>query len=319
LAVFLRTHKKEDVILVNLNHLKLCVSLMLLQWLGILTQRLERYIFDSDELNMLSGYALALASAFSIGLEAFRCGEDWQRSRSGVKGFSVRRSKCSSSADHNTLMQRITGMYGSEARFAEVVRGLWLGEGSENQIPSWLFCRSSVRLMCAPYTILALATTLYFMVNIGRHIMPLIPLQAAVAPGFSNVSSSTRAPSSSAPHYSVPSAVLAGLWTFRSSILPNMMMALRAPSMLLVGHKLATSWEPNGSGRWCLRITFAMCFTAYSALTNTICGSRLLDHPLYPCQLGGPVDEALLWLSGCIALSAVSVLLLRSYAYQPVK
>ncbi|KAF4693337.1 hypothetical protein FOZ60_011317, partial [Perkinsus olseni] len=64
LAVFLRTHKKEDVILVNMNHIKLCVSLMLLQWLSILTQRLERYIFGRDELNMLSGYALGLASAF---------------------------------------------------------------------------------------------------------------------------------------------------------------------------------------------------------------------------------------------------------------
>ncbi|KAF4724572.1 hypothetical protein FOZ62_001863, partial [Perkinsus olseni] len=119
LAVFLRTHKKEDVILVNVNHIKLCVWLMLLQWFGILIQRLEVYLFGSVEPSMLSGYALALASAFSIGLGAFRCAEDWQRSYSRVKSFSVHRSKCTSVADYHTLKQHITGMYGSEARFAE--------------------------------------------------------------------------------------------------------------------------------------------------------------------------------------------------------
>ncbi|KAF4655605.1 hypothetical protein FOL46_008190 [Perkinsus olseni] len=110
LAVFLRTHKKEDLILVNMNHLKLCVSLMLLQWFGILIQRLEAYLFGSVKPNMVCGYALALASAFSIGLGAFRCGEDWQKSSFRVKSFSVRRSKCSSLADYNTLKDRITAM-----------------------------------------------------------------------------------------------------------------------------------------------------------------------------------------------------------------
>ncbi|KAF4690886.1 hypothetical protein FOZ60_016721 [Perkinsus olseni] len=309
LAVFLRTHKKEDVILVNVNHIKLCVWLMLLQWFGILIQRLEVYLFGSVEPSMLSGYALALASAFSIGLGAFRCAEDWQRSYSRVKSFSVHRSKCTSVADYHTLKQHITGMYGSEARFAEVVRGLWLGEYSENHIPGWLFCRSSLRLMCAPYIILAVAKAVNTIVTIDRLSMPLIPLQPAGAVEYS------------APEldHLLPSPVLAGVWSLRWSIIPNIMMALRVPSMLLVGHKLATSWEPDGSGRWCLRITFAMCFAAYSGFTYTICGSRYLGHPLYPGPLGGLVNEGLRSVGGCIAASIVSLLLLRYYAYRTVK
>ncbi|KAF4693322.1 hypothetical protein FOZ60_011302 [Perkinsus olseni] len=37
LAVFLRFHKKEEVILVNLNHLELCMSLMIVQSFSIVT------------------------------------------------------------------------------------------------------------------------------------------------------------------------------------------------------------------------------------------------------------------------------------------
>ncbi|KAF4740853.1 hypothetical protein FOZ62_003823, partial [Perkinsus olseni] len=42
LAVFLRTHDKEDVIVVNLDHLKLCVTLMLTQFMSILIVSLDR-------------------------------------------------------------------------------------------------------------------------------------------------------------------------------------------------------------------------------------------------------------------------------------
>ncbi|KAF4753599.1 hypothetical protein FOZ63_014775 [Perkinsus olseni] len=277
LAVFLRTHQKDDVILVNLNHIKLCVSLMLLQWFGILIQLLEVYLFGSVKPNMLSGYALALASAFSIGLGAFRCAEDWQRSYSRVKSFSVHRSKCTSLADYSTLKQRITGMYSSEARFAEVVRGLWLDESGEDHMPRWLFCRSSLRLMCAPYIVQVVASTVYSIVNATHsRVLPLMPLHPSMAVGSSTPGLNDTPPSSVLAD-PLPSSLLAALWALRFSIIPNMMMAFRAPCMLLVGHKLATSCEPNGFGRWRLRITFAVCFAAYSGLTYMICGLR--DDP----------------------------------------
>ncbi|KAF4722001.1 hypothetical protein FOZ63_002451 [Perkinsus olseni] len=267
LAVFLRTHKKEDVILVNMNHLKLCVSLMLLQWFGILIQRLEAYLFGSVKPNMLCGYALALASAFSIGLGAFRCGEDWQKSSFRVKSFSVRRSKCSSLADYNTLKERITAMYGSETRFAEVVRGLWLGEGTETHKPGWLLCRSSLRLMCAPYIILGVAKALRSIVTFDQYYLPMIPLQPAVAVGYSTPGFSEADPPSSPLTGQVNEALL---WL-------GGCIAVSVVSLLLLRR---------------LRITFAVCFAAYSGSTYRTCGYRLFGyrlfgHPLYP----GPAGE----------------------------
>ncbi|KAF4686729.1 hypothetical protein FOZ60_004920 [Perkinsus olseni] len=150
LAVFLRTHKKEDVILVNMNHIKLCVSLMLVQFLTIIILDFAEEFALPRKISYI-GYLLTLVTSFLIGREAFACSEEWREFCSKVKSFTVRRSKCSSLADYSSLKQLIADMYGSEARFEAVVRGLWLGESKEKRLPSWLFSWPSMRLVCAPY------------------------------------------------------------------------------------------------------------------------------------------------------------------------
>ncbi|KAF4744783.1 hypothetical protein FOZ63_022163, partial [Perkinsus olseni] len=118
LAVFLRTHGKEDVILVNLDHFKLCVSLMLLQFLSIpLLSLAEQHISGRI---VYVGYALGAATSFLIGQRAFGASDQWQGFCSKVERFSVHRAKCSTSADRNTLRKLITDMYGSEEKFAAI-------------------------------------------------------------------------------------------------------------------------------------------------------------------------------------------------------
>ncbi|KAF4665680.1 hypothetical protein FOL46_003510, partial [Perkinsus olseni] len=123
LAVFLQTHDEDDVILVNLNHLKLCVSLMLLQFFSIVTMYLtEPYSARIDSThNVYTAHFLGLATSLLIDQGAFDCSEEWQKFCSRVKRFNIHKAKCSSLADYSYLKQLVTDMYGSEAEFAAVV------------------------------------------------------------------------------------------------------------------------------------------------------------------------------------------------------
>ncbi|KAF4657658.1 hypothetical protein FOZ61_006139 [Perkinsus olseni] len=124
LAVFLRTHDLDDVILVNMDHFKLCATLMILQFFSILALGLTE---DYDPRSKLYvGYVLVIATSLLIGRGAFGCSQEWQKFCSRVKRFSVHKAKCSSSADYTNLKQLINDMYGSETKFETVVRGLWL-------------------------------------------------------------------------------------------------------------------------------------------------------------------------------------------------
>ncbi|KAF4697327.1 hypothetical protein FOZ63_012963, partial [Perkinsus olseni] len=129
LAVFLQTHDEDDVVLLNLDHLKLCVSLMFLQFLSIVVAILtEAYYVDVGYIL----YVFLLASGLLTDYEAYRCSEEWQKFCSEVKSFTLRKAKCSSLADYPILKQLIVDMYGSETRFEAAVRALWLGRMSMN-------------------------------------------------------------------------------------------------------------------------------------------------------------------------------------------
>ncbi|KAF4754343.1 hypothetical protein FOZ62_025848, partial [Perkinsus olseni] len=174
LAVFLRTHDKKDVVLVNLNHIKLCVSLMFLQLFSILTLCLQLH-YESTH-NPYIGYLLGLVTSILIGREAFTCSKEWRKFCSRVRRFSVREAKCTSLADYYTLKQLITDMYRSEAEFAAVVRCLWLGGGKAKSFPTWLFSWASLRIMCAPYIPLIVACAVDYIVCIAtEESFPMVP------------------------------------------------------------------------------------------------------------------------------------------------
>ncbi|KAF4691897.1 hypothetical protein FOZ62_009139, partial [Perkinsus olseni] len=148
LAVFLQTHDKEDVVLLNLDHLKLCVSLMFLQFFSIVIASLaEPYYVHIWYIP----YVLLLTSSLLTDFGAYRCSEEWQKFCSEVKCFTLRKAKCSSLADYPILKQLIVDMYGSEARFEAAVRTLWLGERRKRQCPAWLLSAASLRIICASY------------------------------------------------------------------------------------------------------------------------------------------------------------------------
>ncbi|KAF4657706.1 hypothetical protein FOZ61_006115 [Perkinsus olseni] len=148
LAVFLQTHDKEDVVLVNLDHLNLCVSMMFLQFFSTAIASLaEPYYVDVWYIL----YVLLLTSSLLTDFGAYRCSEEWQKFCSEVRSFTLRKAKCSSLADYPILKQLIVDMYGSETRFEAAVRALWLGERRERQCPAWLFSAASLRIICASY------------------------------------------------------------------------------------------------------------------------------------------------------------------------
>ncbi|KAF4681913.1 hypothetical protein FOZ60_011354 [Perkinsus olseni] len=129
LAVFLQTHDEDDVILVNLDHLKLCVSLMLLQFFGsfILCVAEPR---DDGMVPIFTWYTLqllGLATSLLIDQGAFDCGEEWQKFCSEVKRFNIDKAKCSSLADYSYLKQLITDMYGSGGRVCSSREGSLVG------------------------------------------------------------------------------------------------------------------------------------------------------------------------------------------------
>ncbi|KAF4739569.1 hypothetical protein FOZ62_030873, partial [Perkinsus olseni] len=225
LAVFLRTHDKEDVVVVNLDHLKLCVTLMLTQFMSILILSLiENY--DSTLSLHSMGYASGLATSLLIGRKAFECSEEWLAFCSKLKRFRVHKAKCSSTADYMKLKNSITGMYGSEAEFAAVVRNLWLSGTREKHVPNWLFSPTILGIICAPYIPLIIARILCCIAEIVEgEVDPLIPL-----------SGSGEAPQP------LPGTLLVALWSLRASTIPILMMSFRTPLMLLVGHELAISW-----------------------------------------------------------------------------
>ncbi|KAF4681598.1 hypothetical protein FOZ60_011918 [Perkinsus olseni] len=125
LAVFLRTHDEKDVVLVNLNHIKLCVSLMLLQFFSILTLCLQLY-YKSTQIVYI-GYLLGMVTSLLIGREAFTCSKEWQKFCSRVKRFNVREARCTSLADYYTLKQLITDMWrrSEEHPHLAILRGVF--------------------------------------------------------------------------------------------------------------------------------------------------------------------------------------------------
>ncbi|KAF4661655.1 hypothetical protein FOZ61_003050 [Perkinsus olseni] len=296
LAVFLRTHGKEDVILVNLDHFKLCVSLMLLQFLSVPVLSLaEEHISGRI---VYAGYALGAATSFLIGRRAFCSSDEWQGFCSKVKSFSVHRAKCSTLADRNTLRKLITDMYGSETKFAAVVRAIWLGEGEEKHYPAWLFSMATLRILCAPYVPLIVASTVHAIARRTRGVsVALIPVyRPGVIPE------------------PLPGRVHTTLWDIRTSIVPLIMMSFRAPVMLIVVHKLTTSSTFRKFGKWCLSVTFSLTFAAYNCSTQLICGLQIFYHPLRMAPIARSVDEVLFWLGGIIAVGVVFSILRRSYA-----
>ncbi|KAF4754567.1 hypothetical protein FOZ62_002859 [Perkinsus olseni] len=297
LAVFLQTHDEDDVILVNLDHLKLCVSLMLLQFFSILISGVTEFCGYSEHI----GFALSLASSFLIGRGAFVCGEEWQKFCSRVKCFSVHKAKCSSLADYSDLKQLITDFYGSEAEFAAVVKRLWLGEGEGKHLPEWLFAGASLRIISAPYApVIVCFAVQYIICGIRGGIEPSVPIYP---PGV--------------PYEPLPGKIHTMLWMSRLSIIPVLMLCFRAPLMLLVGHKLATTgWISEKVDKWCRGIAFATCFGVYNCLTQMICGLRIFNHPLYWPAISGLTNEASLFVCGIVVVTTVSLILRRSYAYE---
>ncbi|KAF4654223.1 mRNA-capping enzyme subunit beta [Perkinsus olseni] len=174
LAVFLRTHDEKDVVLVNLNHIKLCVSSMLLQFFSILTLCLQLYYKSTQ--NVYIGYLMGMVTSLLIGREAFACSKEWQKFCSRVRRFNVREAECTSLADYDNLKQLITDMYGSEANFAAVVKCLWLGGGKAKSFPTWLFSGASLRIMCAPSIPLIVACAVDYIVCIAtEESFPMVP------------------------------------------------------------------------------------------------------------------------------------------------
>ncbi|KAF4759280.1 hypothetical protein FOZ63_033800, partial [Perkinsus olseni] len=115
LAVFLRNHDEDDVILINLDYLKLCVLVMLLQSSSTLAVCLVRPYYAHIQYIV---FIFVLAASIFIDFGAYRCSDEWEKFCANVKSFNVSKAKCSTIADYNTLKQLISRMYGSEARFA---------------------------------------------------------------------------------------------------------------------------------------------------------------------------------------------------------
>ncbi|KAF4663466.1 hypothetical protein FOZ61_001629 [Perkinsus olseni] len=298
LAVFLRTHDKEDVIVVNLDHLKLCVTLMLTQFMSILILDLAEEYISSTNLHHI-GCVLGLATSLFIGHGAFACNEEWQSFCSSVKCFRVRKAKCSSTADYSRLKKLITDMCGSEAEFEAVVKGLCLGQGKNKHVPTWLFSRALLRLMLAPHIPFFVARTFSLSAIIRGESTPTVKLYDP-----------DEAPEP------LPSIALAAFWYLRLSTIPILMMSFRTPLMLLVGHKLAISWIFKKMGRWYLGITFAITFGAYNCLTQVVCGLHLFYHPIHRAPISGWINEGSLWITGIGAAALIFSLLRRSYPYE---
>ncbi|KAF4678419.1 hypothetical protein FOZ60_016758, partial [Perkinsus olseni] len=302
LAVFLQTHDEDDVILVNLDHLKLCISLMLLQFFGsfILCVAEPR---DDGMAPIFTWYTLqllGLATSLLIDQGAFDCGEEWQKFCSEVKRFNIHKAKCSSLADYSYLKQLVTDMYGSEAEFAAVVRGLWLGKDEEKLHPSWLFSRAALRIICASYIPLVVSRIAYpFTRSISRSIdndsVPLLPIYA--------IGTEVTV---------LPSTVEILLWEIRSGIITPLMMCFRAPLILLIAHKLATSWVSEKVEKWCSGIFLALLFVAYNGSVAIICGSQMY-YPIDKPPMRAPMDEVLLWTYAAVAVTVASFVLRRSY------
>ncbi|KAF4750050.1 hypothetical protein FOZ63_013907, partial [Perkinsus olseni] len=223
LAVFLQNHDEDDVILVNLDYLKLCVLVMLLESSTTLATCLVRPSVAQIEYIVL---LFGLATSILIGFGAYCCSEEWEKFCSSVKSFNVSKAKCSALADYYTLKQLIRRMYGSEAGFAEVVRALWLGEGREKQFPPWMFSATSLGIICAPYVVLILSRVVFPIANsIRADVAFAMPVYA---PGVSPDG--------------MPSTVQILLWELRTTVIPISMICLRAPLMQLIAHKMATGW-----------------------------------------------------------------------------
>ncbi|KAF4684860.1 hypothetical protein FOZ60_007270 [Perkinsus olseni] len=298
LAVFLQNHDEDDVILINLDYLKLCVLVMLLQFLTTLVMcLLQPHNTQIWYIVQVCGLAASILIYFGV----YRCSEEWEKFCSNVNFFNVSKAKCSALADYYTLKQLISRMYGSEARFATAVRALWLGERREKQFPPWMFSAASLRIICVPFIPLILSRIVIRIASsIKTNVIFAMPIYAkgVVSPD------------------SLPSTVQILLWELRTTVIPISMICLRAPLMQLVAHEMATGWISKNMGKWGVGIIFALACVSYHCLTQTVCGVSIWRCPLIESAMNLPTDEALLWMYGVIAVSVSYLIVRRSYAYE---
>ncbi|KAF4665763.1 hypothetical protein FOL47_004441 [Perkinsus chesapeaki] len=163
LAVFMRTHDKKDVIILNLRHVKLCLWLMVIKLLDIVSFYAFQAYFGRQFHPSGYGSWICIVTSILVGHQAFGCFEDWIIFSSKLNSFSVSDAKCTSPDDYTKLKDLITELYGSEDHFAARVRGLCLNSADEKPAPLWLLSRDSLRICSVAYTVylLSLVVLLY--------------------------------------------------------------------------------------------------------------------------------------------------------------
>ncbi|KAF4663304.1 hypothetical protein FOL47_005827 [Perkinsus chesapeaki] len=281
----MQTHDKEDVIVVNLGHVKLCVSLLVFHLLEMFIQWIRIFNIDRESGTFMFCSVLGDLTAYIlVGRQAYRCFDEWTTFASKVKSFSLRRAKCTSREDHKKLTKLIRRMYGSEANFAAVVKRLCVGRGTEEHAPMWFLSPTSLRIMSASFVpSIAYGAASALLVMFTEWERPM-----------ANIASI-----GSAPEFPCASATFP--WAIRTRLLPVLIRSFQVPLMLLFVHKLAgKKLQPRG--HLLLGILYAFAFIILTSLSQFTCGLGLFHGPFYEDPQGG------LWYEGSLLLAGLTEL-----------
>ncbi|KAF4676903.1 hypothetical protein FOL47_004382 [Perkinsus chesapeaki] len=288
LAVFMQTHETKDVIVVNLGHVRLCVSLLAVQLLGTIAQCPSiRLAGESVQYIIMSCTICGAFVSCMLGAsQAHRCLEEWTTFLMKLESFDVNGAECTLYEDHNKLKQLIRKMYRSEADFSALVKRLFLREEEHERSLAWFLSQSSRRIMSAPFVpaIAAGAASAFSLVFLEQS----RPLTRIVPEGSV---------------WEMPSTLATLAWAIRTHLLPELLLPFRVQLTLSLTHKLAGQ-RLGLRSRSLFRIQFTIAFVAFSLLNRASCGLGVFHIPLSEATVKGLSDEVLSLSAGLIALSS---------------
>ncbi|KAF4683953.1 hypothetical protein FOZ60_008391 [Perkinsus olseni] len=152
LACFLQTHDERDVIVIHPGHVKFCTEMILLGFLCLVISIASELYLQSCGTCLVTRCTLVWIVTFLfVGQRTLSSVSEIDSFYERLRVFKISVAKCSNLGDELCLQALIREAYGSLEHFEEIVRGIWLGAEVSSRGPYWLFSRTSLMMLCAPY------------------------------------------------------------------------------------------------------------------------------------------------------------------------
>ncbi|KAF4676918.1 hypothetical protein FOL47_004397 [Perkinsus chesapeaki] len=296
LAKFLETHEMKDVIIINLEHVKFCVWMMLGEGVGIIILEVLRIYLLENKMDTLLPHVLLwyFVSLFVGGRSAYYM-DTTLTFRHIARTFKTSNAKCSDAADEPLLHDIIEDAYGSIESFEVVVRNLCLGDDKLGDNPTWLFSKATFQMLCLPFIPYVIGEALLSLFRaLGRSTVPAYLIGAPA---------------------SVVSTPLNVVCSVHAAVVPRVLFSCQAPMLLLVGYKWSIWGYHKNIPQTLVKLSMILFSVLYIWLGQVLQGRRIFDLSIVSFDMVKLLDAPSMLCFGILSVTILLALIQRGYQY----